>query len=59
MTRLSYDERQIEPPLRTCLTCGKAFYMRAEICAQCGPGWKPSKPQTIKIDVSGHAMDMD
>ena len=36
----SYDDRQLEKPLRLCLTCGRAFYMADVICAWCGDGWR-------------------
>jgi len=54
----SYDDRQLDVPLRTCATCGKAFYMRAVICAQCGPGVRTVQqvPES-RLDAQGNLID--
>jgi len=56
----SYDERQIEVPLKACAKCGHVYYMRADICARCGPGWRTEQhPKPPRIDVNGNLMDQD
>lgn len=56
----SYDERQINKPLRICAKCQRPFYMNGPICGQCGPGWRTSQhPEPRKTDVSGNVMEGD
>lgn len=31
----TYDQNQIEKPLKTCAKCGKPWYMLADVCAEC------------------------
>lgn len=33
--RQSYDDRQLDKPLRTCPTCGHVSYRRQEVCIAC------------------------
>ena len=31
----TYDRNQVEKPLKVCGACGKAWYMHADLCAEC------------------------
>lgn len=50
----SYDTRQLHP-LRACLLCKRAYFMKRDICHDCKPPTWGTKPK-VERDVSGHII---
>lgn len=55
---MSYDQRQIDKPLKACLKCGRMYYMADVICAWCGEGFGTTQhKKPARFDVNGCEMN--
>jgi hypothetical protein len=66
MSRPTYDDNQINKPLKVCLRCKRSWWMLADVCAECvdakeiRPGvWRANHSASIfatRFDVNGVEM---
>lgn len=53
----TYDDRQIEKPLKRCAKCGRDWYMLAVICAECRDPYAEMRLAKDARDVQGTIID--
>lgn len=53
----TYDQNQIEKPLKHCLLCGRPWYMLADFCMECADPYELRKAQAKRVDLNGVEMD--
>jgi hypothetical protein len=58
VSRPTYDDNQINKPLKVCLRCKRAWYMLADVCIECRDPYAQSghgRTQS-RLDVNGVEM---
>lgn len=53
----TYCQNQKEKPLKACVSCGKSWYMHADVCAECRDPYADMRYRQDVRDVQGVVMD--
>ena len=53
----TYCQNQKEKPLKVCVTCGKAWYMHADVCAECRDPYAEMRAKQDVRDLNGVVMN--